>query len=108
MANPPLAILANLFSLSFLFPADFFFGGGGGCGLHCSPCEDSASQHLGPALDLTSHTLLSSRLSRQAVNWVGSPAAEAVTVTVMAIPAHEDHILFRILDSGTTQLLCFE
>lgn len=81
---------------------------GGGLWSPLLPCEDSASLHLGPALDLNSHTLLSSRLSRQAVSWVGSPAAEAVTMTVTAIPALGDHILFRILDSGTTQLLRFE
>lgn len=38
---------------------------------------------------------------------VGIPAAEAVTMTVAAIPALRDRILFRILDAGTTQL-CFE
>lgn len=42
------------------------------------------------------------------VSWVGSPAAEVVTVTVTAIPALRDHILLRILDSGTTQLLHLE
>lgn len=54
---------------TFLFPAGFS-GGLVGEGRGTTPLlpgegEDSASLHLGPVMDLTSHTLLPSRQSRQ-------------------------------------------
>lgn len=59
--QPPLAILTNPFPLRFLpiflFPAGFSGPGGGKEWGLWSPlllCEDPASLHLGPVLDLTS------------------------------------------------------